>query len=83
MIIERPTATQMFVPAIIRGSSARLIQQAGPATKEQLPDHAGYRLAVATRNGSSGSAIEVVVVVSTDVICTQLILLVNRLSLEV
>ena len=38
------------VPATIRGSSAGLIQQAGPATKEQLPDHAGYCLAIATRN---------------------------------
>jgi hypothetical protein len=72
----------MFVRATIRGSSAGLIQQAGPATKEQLPDHAGYCLAMATRNRSSGVD-EVVVVVSTDVICTQLILPVNRLSLAV
>jgi hypothetical protein len=72
----------MFVPAIIRGSSAGLIQQAGPATKEQLPDHAGYCLAMGDTQPFLGVD-EVVVVVSTDVICTQLILPVNRLSLAV
>jgi hypothetical protein len=45
----------MFVPATISGYSAGLIQQAGTATKEQLPDHAGYCLATATRNRYSGS----------------------------
>jgi hypothetical protein len=45
----------MFVPATISGYSAGLIQQAGTATKEQLPDHAGYCLAMATRNRFSGS----------------------------
>jgi hypothetical protein len=69
------------VLATIRGSSAGLIQQARRQPRAAarprwlLPGHGDTQPLLGVD--------EVVVVVSTDVICTQLILPVNRLSLAV